>query len=124
MSKSELRVTSLAYGDRWAAVSSNLKGIQSQAILREEGAFPIDKIKKWMDEGKRITQVRLSPPLPLFSFSGSSSALAQSSTSPFAGFFPTPISSAIVHYIYNCIYLLPFFTAPFSVEARARTFHR
>jgi len=56
-SQSQLRVSRFAFGDRWVVVMTNLKGIQGQSLLREDGSFPIDKVKKWMDEGKRITDV-------------------------------------------------------------------
>lgn len=61
LTMSALRVTRLVHGDRWVVVMSNVKGIQAQSVLREEGDFPIDRVKKWMDEGKRITDVRFEP---------------------------------------------------------------
>jgi len=55
---SALRLLRVVYGDRWVVISTNMKGIQGQSLYREEGDFPIDKVKKWMDEGKRITDIQ------------------------------------------------------------------
>jgi len=46
------------FDGRWVFTAENMKGVTSQSILREdEKEFPLDKVKKWMSEGKLITWI-------------------------------------------------------------------
>lgn len=47
------------YGDRWVLMSGNQRGIQSQTLQRQAGDFPLDKVQKLFDDGKRVIKVVL-----------------------------------------------------------------
>eukprot|EP01123_Difflugia_compressa_P001990 TRINITY_DN1261_c0_g1_i1.p1 TRINITY_DN1261_c0_g1~~TRINITY_DN1261_c0_g1_i1.p1 ORF type:complete len:251 (-),score=42.10 TRINITY_DN1261_c0_g1_i1:197-949(-) len=60
MSASKTRVTRLFKGGdgRWVYTAENVKGVQSQSILREEeNEFPHERVKKWMSDPKLITWI-------------------------------------------------------------------
>eukprot|EP01124_Arcella_intermedia_P001423 TRINITY_DN10774_c0_g1_i1.p1 TRINITY_DN10774_c0_g1~~TRINITY_DN10774_c0_g1_i1.p1 ORF type:complete len:250 (-),score=48.05 TRINITY_DN10774_c0_g1_i1:38-787(-) len=58
--ENKTRVTRLFKGGdgRWVFTAENVKGVQSQSILREDDKqFPMERIKKWMGESKLISWV-------------------------------------------------------------------
>jgi len=57
---SKTRVTRIFKGGdgRWVYTAENIKGIQSQSILRDdEKEFPLERVKKWMADPKLISWV-------------------------------------------------------------------
>jgi len=59
---SKTRVTRIFKGGdgRWVYTAENIKGIQSQSILRDDDKeFPLERVKKWMADPKLISWEKL-----------------------------------------------------------------